>query len=290
MKKPVIPIVFSTDNNFVPYCGVAISSLTHHTSFDVDYNIFVFHTELSEYSIRRLESLSYLNIKVECVNVTKYLSKVKLYTMHHFSEATFYRIVIPEVFSHYTRVLYLDCDLIVLSDVKELYDMDLNRNVLGVCRRKNLSRIEDYVINKLNLTAIEYFNAGVLVFNIKYFIEEQIKEKCYNLINHGLKYDYVDQDVLNIVCRNKIEILPAEWNYLSNYDDIENNNIKPKILHYVTAEKPWCFPNVPNAKVFWKVARKTKFFYEILLKHINCDVDTFELNLYKEYENALTKD
>ncbi|MDR2600485.1 MAG: hypothetical protein LBC73_09455 [Oscillospiraceae bacterium] len=57
MNKSIIPILFSIDENYVLYCGVAISSLIQHTSQDNEYEIYVFHIKLSEHFIHRLESI-----------------------------------------------------------------------------------------------------------------------------------------------------------------------------------------------------------------------------------------
>ncbi|MDR2590936.1 MAG: glycosyltransferase family 8 protein [Oscillospiraceae bacterium] len=290
MKKPIIPIVFSTDENFVPYCGVAISSLIQNTSYNYEYEIYVFHTDLSEYLIHRLESLSYLNVNVECVNVSKFIAGINVYSMHHFTEVTFYRILIPDILRKFSRIIYLDCDLIITSDVAELYRLDINNNVFGAIRDYSKSIIVDYVINKFGIKEEEYINAGVLLIDSENFTKYNIKEKCIDLINSGEKYDAADQDVLNIVCRNKIEILTSEWNYQPRFYKETDNDFKPKIIHYVTSEKPWRYPDIPYAKEFWEVARTTEFYHEILFKHIDCDVDTLEINLYKEYGNDLTKE
>ncbi|MDR2600483.1 MAG: glycosyltransferase family 8 protein [Oscillospiraceae bacterium] len=295
MKKPIIPIVFSTDENYVPYCGVAISSLIQHTSQDNEYEIYVFHIHLSEYSIHRLESLSNFNVRVKCVNVSKFLTNFRLYSINHLTEVAFYRIVIPDVLHQYPRVVYLDCDIIVLSDIGKLYKINLHNNVLGAVYA-DINELDsfskDYAESILGITVEEYFGSGVMIFNTKQFIQEKIKEKCVEIINNGHKYENADQCVLNIVCKNKVEKLQKEWNFAIYKKSRANtfNNPSPKIIHYITSEKPWRYPNIPYAKEFWQVARNTIFYHEILLKHIDCNVDTFEINLYKEYGNDLTKE
>ena len=78
-------------------------------------------------------------------------------------------------------------------------------------------------------------------------------------------YFYVDQDIINIVCKNKIGFLPLKYNlpaYLDNNailnyekENIYNKNEvyeainNPSIIHYA-GEKPWDNPNILNSD-YW---------------------------------------
>ena len=64
-----IPIVFSTNNAYAPYCYVAVSSLINHISSDNVYEIYVMKTELEETHIRNLEALSKGKVRVQCIDI-----------------------------------------------------------------------------------------------------------------------------------------------------------------------------------------------------------------------------
>ena len=49
-KKKIIPIVLSSDNNYVPYLYVCLTSLVKYTTEEYFYSIFILHTEIEEYT------------------------------------------------------------------------------------------------------------------------------------------------------------------------------------------------------------------------------------------------
>ena len=107
--------------------------------------------------------------------------------------------------------------------------------------------------------------------------KEKIMSHCIELIQTK-KFAYPDQDILNILFKGNVFILPQEWNYISycnnnfRFDDkiVEQHNqaiAKLKILHFA-GNKPWVHDNVQFEELFWLYARKS-LYYEKLLIHKN---------------------
>jgi len=136
-----------------------------------------------------------------------------LYSRSHYSIEMYYRLLIPEILFHYDKVLYLDCDIIVLSDISKLYKTSLDGYVLaGVSNFSDIS-MSAYIENVLKLKIDNYINSGVLLFNNKEFIESKIKERCFMLIKECKKYVCPDQDVINIACKDRILLVDDGWNF-----------------------------------------------------------------------------
>ena len=54
------------------------------------------------------------------------------------------------------------------------------------------------------------------------------------------KYDYLDQDVLNVLLEYDIKFIDKQYNYLYNMEKTDGpipENVK--LLHYATRQKPW---------------------------------------------------
>ena len=83
MNRKIIPIVFAINDNYVPYCGVAISSLMSYASDEYEYRLHVFYSELSDKNIRRLENMSTDNVIIKCMNVSNSIPDVKLKNKNH---------------------------------------------------------------------------------------------------------------------------------------------------------------------------------------------------------------
>ncbi|MFI3249374.1 MAG: glycosyltransferase family 8 protein [Eubacteriales bacterium] len=288
-EKKIIPIIFATDDGYAPYLGVALHSLIVHASTELEYLVHILYTKLAAEHRRRLCNMAQSHVRVECVDIREKTDIFKTYsTSKHFKVESTYRLLIPELFSQFDKILYLDCDIIVREDVALLYQTDLGENVLGVGEVVMGPEFKLHFQTVLGVEEEEGFNSGVLLVNTKQFQREGIKEKCLNLLLEDWesvekKYIYPDQDVLNITCTGKTKKFPISWNFEWLYslegEDIdtslyelsqsslkiyEENVEDPKIIHYISPIKPWNRPDLPFADIFWRFARETVFYEEIL--------------------------
>ena len=128
-----IPIFFSTDDNYIQFLDIAIKSLIENASKEYKYRIIVLNTGLNEDNVSKVMQNEKEGFKIDFIDISEELEKIKsrLKNVYHFSVVTYYRIFISSLFPQYDKVLYLDCDLVVLGDVSELYHIDLGDNILG---------------------------------------------------------------------------------------------------------------------------------------------------------------
>ena len=279
MNEQIIPIVFSTDENYVPYCGVAISSLIKNASNCNKYEIFVLYDSLSSLSIYRLERLSTNNVTVVCRCIHQYITSLKALEYNHLTIASAYRLVIPDVLPEHEKTLYLDSDIIVNADVAELYDIDIGDNILGAVRgfyKRDDDFMYDHITKTLGISENSFFNAGILILNIKEFKDNKAAQKSFSLLSEREDLYFMDQCALNIVCEGKVHFLPNKWNHEWLYLFAVNNPSLPRsreefemcadpsIIHYDGIEKPWDYPEQFLSDHFWAYARQTVFYEEII--------------------------
>lgn len=282
MAKEIIPIVFSTDEKYAPFADVCIESIHTNSSQDCDYEITVLHTGLKQTTINKLSSKEYDNVNVKCLDVSDMLSEVfdKLYTHSYFSKEMYYRILIPRCFSNQKKVIYLDCDMVVLGNLKDLFNIDLGDCMIGACRNLMHAKMRNYVKATLNLDPVKYFNSGMIVFNIEKCHE--LEKKVWSIINKYKKLNYPDQDLLNVVCEDHVYYFDPAWNWLfhlerlqlsknaslhlneEDWELFQQKKNEVGILHYTGDQKPWDYNALPMARAFWKEAEKSNFYKEIL--------------------------
>lgn len=276
----VIPVVFATNDKYSIYAGVAIESIMQHAEDKDYYRFYILHDSLSVYHIESLEGLEYQQAKVKCINIGEVLAEKEatLYERMHFTKEMYYRFVIAEVFPFFEKVIYLDCDLVAISNLGELFSFDLDNRLIAAVRNVTSEHGGKRLEKELNLDPMKYINSGVLLINIVQWNQEKIGEKCFELLRTipEKKLLYADQDILNIVCNNRILHLGFEWNFYwhmlygaKDYVEIceeialkEKSNFK--ILHFASNIKPWTSPEIPLSKYFWKYARNSAFYEEIL--------------------------
>lgn len=261
-----IPIFFSTDDNYIPYLDVAIASLIDNASPAHTYRIIVLNTGLDEANVRLVKQRERNGFTIDFVDISAELEGIKsrFKNVYHFSIVTYYRLFIASLFPQYDKVIYLDCDLVVLGDIAELYGVELGDNILGAADEEfvqNTKEFRLYAERALGLDPDGYVNAGVLLMNLAAFRENRIEEKFVELIT-AYDFDLLDPDqaYLNYLCRGKIHLLPNGWNKEPMPLVCEGNK---NIVHYALYKKPWQYDDVTDGEYFWHYAKTSPFYARI---------------------------
>lgn len=261
-----IPIFFSTDDNYIPYLDTAIASLMDNASKEYKYRIVVLNTGLDPEGVRLIKARENQQFKIDFANITEALGDIKerFKNVYHFSIVTYYRLFIASLFPQYDKIVYLDCDLIVLGDISKLYNMEMGDNILGAAKDQYVQKtaeFKQYAKDAVGVDPDGYFNAGVLLMNLKAFRENRIEEKFVELIT-GYDFDVVDPDqaYLNYLCEGKVLFLPNGWNKAPTPDACEGGR---NIVHYALYKKPWQFDDVIGGEYFWEYAKGSPFYREI---------------------------
>lgn len=160
----------------------------------------------------------------------------------HGDWTTYGRLLLAD-FIDCDQVLYLDSDLVIELDVLEIEDFNFNGYCLAAVGGGSFLYTlgNQFYINKLGISPnVEYFNAGVLLLNLKEWRINKIKDKCFSIASqYPLELPSHDQSLLNIFCSGNFAKLPLRFNceWLAH---------KPKpeisykmILHFVGSPKPW---------------------------------------------------
>ena len=261
-----IPIFFSTDDHYVPFLDVAIASLIANASKAYNYRIIVLNTGLAEENIRRVKQNERAGFRIDFVDISGAMEDIRsrLKDVYHFSIVTYYRLFIASLFPQYDKAVYLDCDLVVLGDVAELYHTELGNHILGAAPEQfvqNTREFRLYAEKALGVDPDQYTNAGVLLMNLKEFRKHRIEDKFIRLITeHDFDLLDPDQAYLNYLCFGKIHILPNGWNKEPMHLACEG---KKNIVHYALYKKPWQYDDVIDGEHFWQYAEKSPFHGQI---------------------------
>ncbi len=262
-----IPIFFSTDDHYIPYLDVALSSLIANASKDYPYRIVVLNTGLCPENVAKVMENECEGFTIQFVDISNHVEKIKTHfkDVYHFSVVTYYRMFIASLFPQYDKILYLDCDLVVLGDISSLYHTEMGDNIIAASPEQfvqNTREFRDYAKTALGVDPDGYVNAGVLLINLKAFREKDIEGKFTKLIT---EYDFdlldPDQAYLNYLCQGKILTLPNGWNKEPMTLPCEGEK---NIVHYALYKKPWQYDDVLDGDKFWHYAKRSPFYQKIL--------------------------
>lgn len=291
--RRVVPIVFAVNAKYACYNAVTIQSIIEHCSENDFYRIYILQDGLGDAFVRRLEGIGSKNVVVRCVDVGDLINQkqVDLHIRAHFSKETYFRMVIPEIMPFYEKVIYLDCDLVVKDDVAALLNEDIGEHYIAGVRDCYAHMMDERLKKDLGIDGLGYVNAGVLVINMKQWLKHDLMTECFEMISRTPKEKllYLDQDVLNTVCYNKIYHFDEVWNFQwhmlhceKRYEEMlvpRAMRIKDdcKILHFSSQIKPWRQPELELSNEFWRYARKTDFYEEILYANMKEELEPEKL-------------
>ncbi len=266
--KKVIPIFYACDDAFVKYTIVSIKSLMENASKDKYYKIYILNTGVSCTMKEEAEELSCENFEVVFVDIRGQVEKTSshLPLRDYYSKSTYFRLYIADLYPEYDKVVYIDSDTVVLGDIFELFNTDLGDNYVGACVEQAMVQTEvygNYVEKVMGIDRNKFFNAGVLLINCKQFRENKVLEQFLNLLG---VYSFVvtqDEDYLNVICKGKVYWINSAWN-TEVYGELPVAEEEMKIIHYIMVAKPWHFHDCRLKEYFWKYAKKTSVYEEIL--------------------------
>lgn len=285
-KLMAVPVVFSTDDNYAPYLGIAIQSLLDKADKSRNYYIAILADDISDKNCEKLLSLETENSVIEIKDVSSYVDSKLMYETRHYSRAMYYRILIPKIMSVYSKVLYLDCDILIRDDISKLYDIDLGKSVMGVAHNYCNTKVQKYVSEKLHISPDDYFNSGILLINCEEFTNKNIGTKCFDELKKHTDLNFPDQDILNVVCNGMVTYFDYRWNFqwhhlwgescnmpiAEEYHDIYfSASEDPHIVHFTTAIKAWNSPNKMYSNEFWAYAKNSVFFNDIISMNFRPD-------------------
>lgn len=276
-----IYVTCSTDDNYVQHCMAMLCSLFENNK-TYEIIVYLLHHGLSNNSQKVLSRLSsrYNNVIKFCDIDASHFEGVELNPYHTWlSMATYYRFIIPSLIPpEVNRILYLDCDVIVLKDVFELYQLQMED--FGVAAIQDCTPFD---VKHRNVMGLELddrtFCAGVMMINVKYWRENNCQKKLFDYARAKKdKLRMEDQDVLNYVFRKKWFKLPYKWGKTplavapvdksQKWFDIKEYVNEPCIYHYAAFVKPWYDIWFPDRKFYWKYL-KLSGYENVKETHLN---------------------
>lgn len=264
----VIPIFFAADDGYVQFMMVTMKSIIANTGSKYRYRMHVLHTDITLENQKLVKRMETRNCKIHFHNVTGELQKIekKLSIRDYYSSTTYYRVFIAEMFPQYDKVLYVDSDTIIRTDIAELYNYSLGFHYIGAVRDQLVVQTDiygDYVEKVLGISRGAYFNAGVVLLNCAQFRRKKILKQFVELLS---SYSFVvaqDQDYLNILCKDHVLWLDPRWN-VQMVGTIPCDEDKIKLVHYNLAMKPWHYKDCRFGDFFWEYAKETAKYQELL--------------------------
>lgn len=151
------------------------------------------------------------------------------------------KVAIARILKDVDKILYVDVDTICTDNLDELYNTPLKKVDLN-----DGTETELYVAAAPEIHKQDYFNAGVMLLNLKAIRQDRADQWMINYIN-TMKLPCPDQDAYNEVSRQRkvnIHFRYNETNWTGKSDT-------PAIVHYA-GYNPWWKKYIPRFEYYEK--------------------------------------
>jgi lipopolysaccharide biosynthesis glycosyltransferase len=268
------PIVLACDEAYAMPLATAVRSMVEVNRSARPLEIVVLTSEFSDNKKRKVEaSVSDSEASFRWVKMDL-SSFERCSTLSYISRMTYARLLLPYVFdTSIVKVLYLDADIIVLDDLRPLWDTNLDGAVLGAvvdidserhAERLGLTyRTTDKAATESVTPSGGYFNAGVLLVDLARWRQERISESAIQYLAQHPDTPFSDQDAINVVCAGRWQQLDVRWN-LQKLDHGQYPGRlaceRASVIHFIGTHKPWKASSLNASEVFYDAYRsRTKF-------------------------------
>lgn len=296
--ESTINLAFVTDRNFFDYTIVTIYSIMENTKNHL--KIYVLFTNVDNTLQQKCLNI-FKDKNIEIIFKEFNAERFSDYAIHNskLSLTTYAKFLIPQLVPE-DRVIYIDSDIIALSDLNNLWqEYDPNYSLMAV-PNPAYPRWKDSDAIGLAKTQ-KSFNAGVLMLNLDKIRKENLEKSLFTFTdqNHN-KVKMHDESAFNFVFKDDWKILPYYYNcttlfFRRNYKIIglssdENNELKSKLtlIHFTGRDKPWSFISPHPMNHYWReYCRKSlgEFHYkDYSLKNIFVKIKR-KAKFYLSYNN-----
>ena len=262
-----IYIFMSCDEKFVNYLIVAINSAKYYTSHPLHLFFCARDEESRSFFEIKLRALATYSFTFEIIVLPYSLEYMDLKS--RFSIESLFRIFIPQLLPESVeRVIYLDVDIVVNSDLYLLYSQPIEKSLGWVEDILWKSFLTKQIKNNFGLSVEKYVNSWVLLFNLKIIRRmpsffQKMNDFLYSNFD---KLHCVDQDLLNIFFQEEIEYLDPRWNNFI-FHGLVVPDLKESYIYHMTHRKAdsYLFVNKEvRSKYFFFLGDSAKLqFYNI---------------------------
>ncbi len=251
----MIEIGLCSDNGYAMATGVCVTSI-FESNKNNKIRVHILTNGFSEENVRRFEQTAKnYNQIIEIHNIdASSINGLHVKSKGHVTSMAYARLQFPQLLDKsIEKLLYLDGDMVVIDDIKELWEKELNNHA---CLAVPDLIADDIVThNRIGVYDIVYVNSGMLIINLQKWRSDNLTEKCIEFIKGYAKDNpFHDQDAINGIMGNDIGLLHFKYNFMvtalfkdrskiqmhkkrwAALDEAQESHI---IIHYTAPIKPW---------------------------------------------------
>lgn len=258
-------IVYASDDRFAEILGVSLVSLYENCRDVEDLVVYIFDSGICAENRNKMESISRkygrrAPVWIPAQDISNVLSlKVKT---DRGSLSQYARLFVSSTLPvELDRVLYLDCDTVIMKSIRELWNLNLRGRTVGAL----MDAFSVHYRANIGLQRSDImFNSGVMLIDLNRWKEQRVEEKLLEFIaGKNGKIQQGDQGALNAVLSRETYCFEPRFNSVTIFYDFSYDEMMiyrkpaegfygreevrravedPTILHFTTSflsKRPW---------------------------------------------------
>ena len=232
MRKHLIPVFFTYDEEDKQGCLNAVTSFLNYIDDNREYRIHILYRKISGIEQAKFIALEKNNVSI-CLNdislnIVRLINKLPQNSVYSFNFLS--SLIIPVEFPLYNKALFINSGTNIETNIDRLYDLNLHQNLIAGFRSKIISKQEkEYLEKVLHLKANRYFSDEVLLLNTKKCRELKTLDQFID-INYFYSFSrsVIECDYYNFIFKNNVKYFPSSLIVSYNQDRDINYVFKRK--------------------------------------------------------------
>lgn len=227
--------IHDKDGNYSVWAGTTMQSIVENTKAPIVFHILHDDTlnEINKNKLSLIADNSGNDIEFHHFNSDVFGTFAD--SMNRFAIGTMFRIMLPDIMPDLKKIIYLDSDLFVNTDIEELWNLNIDNYCLAAAQ--DCSTIRNwgtpYAVAAGQTSRDRYFNAGVLCMNLDNIRKNgSLFQQVIDYLNDNPRTWLPDQDALNAIFSGKTLLIDEKWNYFIDEARKNNEKAEKKIYHY----------------------------------------------------------
>ena len=150
-----------------------------------------------------------------------------------FTIGTLFRLKLPDLLgNNISKIIYLDADLLINTDIEQIWNMDIGDNYVAACHDPGLNDFCILLSDGL-VPAEKYFNAGVTAFNLARIRQDfDLFSDCVKFLLVHPACTMADQDAMNYLFLDNVLFLPNQYNMFTRHKRGYDVSLEDGIYHF----------------------------------------------------------
>lgn len=237
-----IPLFYCGNEKIYYLLKASIQSLTNNRDNNSYYSIYIImESKFSDDKIENIKKFKSKQIDINFIELeNKYLKLLENVNEERITKGAYIRLFIPHIITDlklkFKKSIYIDCDTIIMSDLKPLYNLDVEYFSCLMFQEFNRNANDKGFKGTILRNDQAVFNSGVILFNNEKYLTKS-NEIFKALFNKEVQAKH-DESILNYVLNDSIGFLPMRYNCVNIFDLFDKKKAAQNIVNCYRSQNP----------------------------------------------------